>query len=108
MLEKVAYKDIWRFTLHYWRRRPGTVCALLALMIAATVVDAFQPLFTGKIVDAVARYEPGDPQGMAEIVGYIGIFAALPLTFHTLRWMAISLWAWFAVRNLYDIRVIAQ
>jgi ATP-binding cassette subfamily B protein len=103
MLEKIGYRDVWAFSLSYWRKRPKVAVALVVLMITATLADTIFPIYTGKIVDALVGHEPGDPDAMREVLGYLGIYIALSISFHTFRWMAISLWAWFAVRCLYEI-----
>ncbi len=103
MLEKIGYRDVLRFTWHYWRRRRKAALALVALMIAATIVDTFEPIYTGKIVDTLVSHEPGDPVAMREALGYLGVFVVLVFSFQLLRWASISLWAWFAVRCLYEI-----
>lgn len=103
MLEKIGYKDVWAFTWHYWGKRPKAALALVFLMIAATVVDTFEPIYTGKIVDTLVMAAPGDETALREALGYLGVFVALVFTFQLLRWASISLWAWFAVRCLYEI-----
>jgi ATP-binding cassette subfamily B protein len=103
MTEKVNYKDVWNFSRHYWRKRPKTAMLLVVLMITATLADTIFPIYTGKIVDALAGHEPGDENALREVLGYLGIYIALSVAFHTLRWLSITLWAWFAVRCLYEI-----
>lgn len=103
MLEKVGYKEVWKFTWHYWGKRAWVGAVMVALMIAATVIDTFVPIYTGKIVDALVTYQPGDVQGLHESLLYLGVFLVLGVLFNILRWASISLWAWFAVRCLYEI-----
>ena len=103
MLKTVQYKDVWKFTWHYWRKRRGSGILLLALMIAATLVDTAIPVFTGKIIDALISATPGDESAMQISLFYLGVFVVLGFTFHILRWFSNSLWAWFAVQCLYEI-----
>lgn len=103
MLEKIGYKDVGRFAWHYWSRRPRAALALAALMIAATVMDTIFPVYTGKIVDALSGHPPGDEAALWQALNYLLIYIVIGLAFHTMRWGAISLWAWFSVRNLYEI-----
>ncbi len=103
MLEKVGYRDVARFTWHYWRQHPVALALLAVLMITATLADTIFPVYTGKIIDALVGHEPDDPEALRNVLTYLGIYFALSLSFHTLRWAAISLWAWFAVRNLYAL-----
>ena len=103
MLEKITYKDIIRFTLHYWRKRWKTGVALIILMLTVTGIDTLFPVITGKIIDSLVGHKPQDPGVLRHVLTWLGIYVALSFSFHTLRWRAISLWAWFAVRNLYEI-----
>jgi ATP-binding cassette subfamily B protein len=103
MLEKVGYRDVVRFSWNYWRKRPRTGTLLVGLMVAATVVDVFVPIYTGKIIDALVTYSPGDAEGMDKALHYLLIFVALGMSYNVLRWASVSLWNWYAVRNLYEI-----
>ncbi len=103
MLDKVTYKDVIRFTRHYWGRRWKVGIALVALMLTVTCVDTLFPIITGKIIDTLAGHTPQDEGVVRAALTWLGIYICLSFSFHTLRWMAISLWAWFAVRNLHDI-----
>lgn len=103
MLEKVDYKDVLNFTRHYWGKRWKVAIALLALMLTVTVVDTVFPVITGKIIDTLVGHTPQEEGVMRAALSWLGLYVCLSFTFHTLRWAAISLWAWFAVRNLHDI-----
>lgn len=103
MLKNVTYKDIGRFSWHYWKRRKKFGAAIVALMAAATVTDAFIPIFTGRIIDAMVAGGAGSEQGLDAALKYLAIFAGLGLLFNLLRWSAIALWAKFAVKILYEI-----
>ncbi|MFP4098613.1 MAG: ABC transporter ATP-binding protein [Alphaproteobacteria bacterium] len=103
MFEKVKYKDVWNFTWHYWRKRPKSGIALVVCMLCATLLDVFIPVYTGRIIDALVAASPDDPEAIEQIFIYLGIFVVLGFGFNLLRWASISLWAWFAVRVLYEI-----
>ncbi|MGQ0526522.1 MAG: ABC transporter ATP-binding protein [Alphaproteobacteria bacterium] len=103
MLRHIGYKEVIKFTWHYWRKRWKAGLLLVTLMISATMVDTFSPIYTGKIVDALAAHPAGDPAGFHAALKYLGIFACLSAGYHAFRWMALSLWARFAVRNMYEI-----
>jgi ATP-binding cassette subfamily B protein len=103
MSENIKYKDVFRFAMHYWRKRPVMGCSLLGLMLAATIVDAFIPVYTGKIIDALVGNENEMTQATSEALVFLGIFALLAVTFNILRYAAISLWASFAVKAMYEL-----
>ncbi len=102
MLKKVSYKDIWRFSAHYWRRRTRIGIAVLVLKGAATITDAFVPVYTGKIVDAMTA-SSGVAEGFASALAYLGVFAALFLGYVVLHSASMALWAWFAANSMYEI-----
>jgi len=103
MQKKTTYKDVIRFSLHYWGKQWKRGLALVSLMILATVVDTFIPIYTGRIVDILVTHKPDDDIGMSAALETLAMFMAIGLSFHLLRWLAISLWARFAVRCLYEI-----
>lgn len=103
MLEKVNYKDVVHYASHYWSRRAAAGLGMIALMMLATAIDVFVPVYTGKIVDALVSRPAGDAKAMKDALSYLGIFAALAVSFNLLRWASISLWAWYAIQCLYDI-----
>jgi len=103
MFEKVNYRDVCAYAHHYWRRRAAVGLTMLGLMAAATVIDIFVPIYTGKIIDALVKHSPGDPGAMGEALTCLGAFTALALSFHLLRSGSLLLWQWYAVHCLYDI-----
>jgi ATP-binding cassette subfamily B protein len=103
MKERVKYKDIMRFAWHYWQKRVPMGIILVALMIVATIVDAFVPIYTGRIVDAMIAADPNNPEDLSEALNYLWIFMGLAASFQILRWISISMWAKFAVHCLYEI-----
>lgn len=103
MLKKIDYKDVWAFTWHYWKQRPKSGITIIALMLGATFIDTFIPVYTGKIIDTLVAAKPGDSAALHQVLVYLGIFIALNISFHLLRTASIALWAKFAVHNLYSI-----
>lgn len=103
MLEKIGYRDVWRFSWHYWRKRWKLGAVLMITMIAATVADTFGPLLTGRLVDALVTHDSNSGEGTRLALFYLSLMVAQGITYQLLRWRAISLWASFAVRNLHDI-----
>lgn len=103
MPQKVTYREVIRFALYYWKKRPVIGLTALGLMIAATIFEIVFPIYTGKIVDVLASHRPDDPSVVSKITTLIVIYMLSSFLFHTLRWLATSLWAWVVVRNLRDI-----
>lgn len=106
MLEKVSYRDVIRFTMHYWRRRPLLGLSLVFLMLASTAIEPISPVITGRIVDALTN--PPGPAVNAEIIWYFSFLLLIGVSFNLLRWAAMVLWDLFVVRNLYEIQTEAM
>ena len=48
-------REVLVFLIRHWRREPACVAAVAASMIAATVADLLLPVYSGRLVDAVAN-----------------------------------------------------
>ena len=104
MSEKtLKYRDVMRFACHYWGRRPRTGWLLAALMFAATMTDAFIPVYTGRIIDALVSHDATESGALDAAVHFLLIFVGLGLGHALLRSASSVVWNWFAVHNLYDI-----
>jgi ATP-binding cassette subfamily B protein len=91
-----------RFTLHYWRKHRLAGLAALVLMIAATLADTFGPIFNARIVDTLVSHPPG-ADGLSLALNSLAALVVLHISYAVLKWGAMSCWAWFAVRCLYEI-----
>jgi ATP-binding cassette, subfamily B, bacterial len=49
-----AYRQVLGFVFHHWSLRPVLVGAIIALVIASTLAEVMVPVFSGRIVDAIA------------------------------------------------------
>jgi ATP-binding cassette, subfamily B, bacterial len=101
--QQVSNKDIFRYAWHYWRRQPRMGALLLAGMAAATAVDAFVPVYTGRIVDTLVSHAPGEAAALHSALVFLAIFTALNVAHNVLRSGSQMLWARFAVRCMYQI-----
>jgi ATP-binding cassette subfamily B protein len=102
MQKKVTYKDILRFSFYYWKRQLLTGIGVLAFLAVAVVIDAFIPVYTGKIIDSMVGDGPAR-QGYHEALKYLGIFAGLTITSILSHSVSMVLWSWFAAGTLNDI-----
>jgi len=101
--EKVSYGDVLRFAGHYWRRRPRAGLLLAVFMFSATLTDAFIPVYTGRIIDALVNRSPAETGALGDALHYLVIFIGLGLGHTLLRSASSATWNWFSVNNLYDI-----
>lgn len=100
---RVSFKDVTRFTLHFWRPRWHTGTASAALMLAAVLMDAVVPVYTGKIVDAMTKNAPGSVVAWEAAWHAFWLFVFFGSMHQILRFVAMLFWNKFAVGNLYDI-----
>ncbi|MBI1215460.1 MAG: ATP-binding cassette domain-containing protein [Alphaproteobacteria bacterium] len=99
----ISYKDVARFTWHYWRPNKWLGVASAALMLSAVSMDAIVPVYSGKIIDALTNHTPGDTAAEhAAWMAFMG-FTLVGLTNQILRVCSIYFWNRFATRNLSAI-----
>ncbi|MBI4031508.1 MAG: ABC transporter ATP-binding protein [Proteobacteria bacterium] len=101
--EKVSYGDVLCFAMHYWRRRPRAGLLLAVFMFTATLTDAFIPVYTGRIIDALVNRTATESGALGDALHYLVIFIGLGLGHTLLRSASSATWNWFSVNNLYDI-----
>jgi ATP-binding cassette subfamily B protein len=49
-----AFRSVFAFTARHWRRQPWRLAMIGGAVLISTVADVLTPLFTGRLVDAVA------------------------------------------------------
>jgi ATP-binding cassette subfamily B protein len=99
----VTYRDIARFSWHYFRRRKLAGFGSLALMMTAVAADSAIPIYTGRMVDAMINGVAGDEIALKAAAAAFGMFFMLAALHTILRTSSVYVWNWFAARNLYDI-----
>ncbi|WP_095689833.1 ABC transporter ATP-binding protein [Sinorhizobium fredii] len=50
-----AFRDVLAFTVRHWSRQPDRLAIIVTAMLASTLADVLTPLYSGRLVDAVAR-----------------------------------------------------
>jgi ATP-binding cassette subfamily B protein len=50
-----AFRTVFSFTGDHWRRQPVRLSVIIAAVLASTAADVLTPLYSGRLVDAVAR-----------------------------------------------------
>lgn len=88
MLEKVTYKDIVQFTLHYWLKRWWMLPTMMGGMTITAILDSLFPVYIGKVMDAVNLSADAPQEGMKDVLKYFGIFIGIEFLFHTIRQIA--------------------
>jgi ATP-binding cassette subfamily B protein len=103
MLKTVQYKDIARFTWHYWKRRKLLGAASFGMITVMTAIDVFVPVLSGRLVDAMVDNEAGQAGALGNILPVFALFVGAIFFFVVSRYIAYRLWMEFAMLNLYDI-----
>lgn len=49
-----AFRSVFGFTAAHWRRQPGRLVVIALAVLLATLADVLTPLYSGRLVDAVA------------------------------------------------------
>ncbi len=98
MLERITYKDIIAFTIHYFRENRGLFALAVSGMALAGFVDTLFPVMTGKLVGAVSDGKPLDA-----VLAAFGLLLLVEVVYHALNKGSIFVWNVVANRNLYSI-----
>ncbi|WP_434713080.1 ABC transporter ATP-binding protein/permease [Rhizobium sp. YTUHZ045] len=76
-----AYRHVLGFVFHHWRHRAVLVGVIIVLVAASTLAEVMVPVFSGRIVDAIAGGHAADGALSAFVVVVV-----LGLTSVVLRW----------------------
>jgi len=76
-----AYRNVLGFVFRQWMHRPALVGSIILLVVASTLAEVLIPVFSGRIVDAIAGGNAAD----GAIHAFV-IVAALGFTSVVLRW----------------------
>jgi ATP-binding cassette, subfamily B, bacterial len=55
-----AFRNVFGFTFGHWRKQPAMVGIVSGAFLLATLADVVTPLYSGRLVDAVATGSPGN------------------------------------------------
>lgn len=96
-LENLRIRDIFTFTWNYWKQYPLYIFPASGLMIIATMCDIFIPVFSGRLVDALALGFAAATEAEKDVqirAAYwaLGGFAGLAAMHHILRITGVRLW----------------
>jgi len=87
-----AYRNVLGFTFRHWARQPGRIALICLLVSIDTLALVTVPLFSGRIVDAIAN---GGANASAGAVNAFAIVVALGALAIFLRW--------FTFRNIISL-----
>jgi ATP-binding cassette subfamily B protein len=101
--QQITWRDLARFSWNYWRPNRWLGAGAAALMLVSVSLDAIIPVYTGRIVDAMASHTAGDAEAWKAAWGAFAVFISVAFLHHLLRNGSLLFWNSFAVRNLQGI-----
>jgi ATP-binding cassette subfamily B protein len=97
-----AIRVVLPFVFRHWLRQPGSAMTVAAGLLGAIVADLFMPLFSGRLVDAVAA-GASDPVARRTAMIAFAAIVALGLSSMLLRLIGIQVIVPFTLRMMSDI-----
>ena len=86
-----AMRSVLRFVFAHWARRRPAVIAVSGTMCLATVTEIFVPLFTGRLVDAMASGPAGRDAALAAFAAMVLLGLTMVVFRHLAWWRVIPL-----------------
>ncbi|MER9167231.1 ABC transporter ATP-binding protein/permease [Mesorhizobium australicum] len=87
-LRASAFRSVLGFTLTHWRRQPSRLSLIMGGFLLSTLADVLTPLYSGRLVDAVASSAGADAIAWDAAMTAFAFLMALALTGVVLRNLA--------------------
>ncbi|TIO79641.1 MAG: ABC transporter ATP-binding protein [Mesorhizobium sp.] len=84
-LRASAFRSVLGFTLGHWRRQPWRLSLIMGAFLLSTLADVLTPLYSGRLVDAVASSAGADEVAWHAAMTAFSILMALALAGVVLR-----------------------
>jgi ATP-binding cassette subfamily B protein len=86
---KYVMRQVLTFLLRHWRQDPGVVFAIALCMSLATIADLLMPIFSGRLVDAIASHVSARAASLAIAIQSIAMMAVLGFVLLVARHLAM-------------------
>ena len=86
---KNAMRDVLTFLFRHWRREAVVVTGITLCMTVATVADLLLPVFSGRLVDAIASHDVARAPALRHAAQAIAIMAGLGIILMAARYAAL-------------------
>ncbi|TIU09144.1 MAG: ABC transporter ATP-binding protein, partial [Mesorhizobium sp.] len=83
-----AFRSVLGFALSHWRRQPWRLSLIMGTFLLSTLADVLTPLYSGRLVDAVASSAAADDVAWNAAMAAFSMLVALALTGVVLRNLA--------------------
>jgi ATP-binding cassette subfamily B protein len=98
-----AFRSVLGFTAVHWGRQPGRLIAITGAMLVATLADVLTPLYSGRLVDAVARGAASDIVAWNAAVAAFSMLIALAFGAIVMRHVTFQLVIDLTLKMMSDI-----
>ncbi|WP_292142617.1 ABC transporter ATP-binding protein, partial [Mesorhizobium sp.] len=102
-LRAEAFRSVLGFTLGHWRRQPWRLSLIMAAFLLSTLADVLTPLYSGRLVDAVASSGAADDVAWNAAISAFWMLVALALTGVVLRNAAFMAIVELTLKMMADI-----
>jgi ATP-binding cassette, subfamily B, bacterial len=89
LFRKNAIREVLGFLFRHWRREAAVVTGTALSMAVATVADLFLPVFSGRLVDAIASHNPVRAQAFHTAVQAVVVMTVLGAILMAARHLAM-------------------
>ena len=83
-------REVLSFLFRHWRREKWLVVWVAVSMIVATAADLLMPVYSGKLVDAIAMHAAAHSPALRDAVRAIVMMAVLGTVLTVLRYLAMA------------------
>jgi len=87
---KNAIREVFAFLFRHWRREKWLVTWVALCMIVATAADLLMPVYSGKLVDAIAMHAAAHAPALNSAMRAIAMMTLLGLVLTVLRYVALA------------------
>ncbi|TJW08812.1 MAG: ABC transporter ATP-binding protein [Mesorhizobium sp.] len=98
-----AFRSVLGFTLGHWRRQPWLLSLIMGAFQLSTLADVLTPLYSGRLVDAVANGSAADAVAWNAAISAFWMLVALALTGVVLRNAAFMAIVELTLKMMADI-----
>lgn len=82
-----AFKNVLGFTFAHWKHQPGRIALICGLVVTSTLAEVLVPMFSGRIVDAIAGT---DNSALTDAARAFAVVVGLGLTSVVLRYFVFN------------------
>src|SRR5690606_4337680 len=98
-----AFRRVFQFTGAHWRHQPVRLTLIIVAVLASTAADVLTPLYSGRLVDAVARGAATDELAWNAAIAAFSMLIALSTMAIALRHFVFQAIVGLTLKMMSDI-----